>query len=136
MDLITYTQVDCVAEQQGIGAPPLCEADEIPGDTLNVLPVGQCEGFYVRSPAVPETMEACVAPDVRFYGAYAFIDEETSDERVVVVFEETAGDRPGAKAIYLRGGRIYYVHVDCSFPDGASFVEFMRLADTIIPPEE
>lgn len=42
------TEIECVAVQQGIGSPPLCEPGEPPGTVIEVLPSSQCEGHYAR----------------------------------------------------------------------------------------
>jgi hypothetical protein len=48
LDLVSYQQVGCIVEPVGIGGPPFCEEGEAEGTVLDVIPAGQCEGFYMR----------------------------------------------------------------------------------------
>jgi hypothetical protein len=56
LQLVGYTLVPCEIKPQGLGAPPECRADEPEGTAVNVFPVAQCEGYYVR----PEDMEQVI----------------------------------------------------------------------------
>jgi len=57
LDLVVYQQVSCIVEPVGMGGPPFCEGGEPLGTVLDVLPMGQCEGFYQRKAAIPQTLQ-------------------------------------------------------------------------------
>jgi hypothetical protein len=48
MALTDFDHVGCVAEQTGIGAPPLCRAGEVTGTTVEAITSAQCEGSQLR----------------------------------------------------------------------------------------
>jgi hypothetical protein len=46
--LFVFQNVACEVDVMGAGGPPQCEADEADGTEVEVLPVSQCEGAYLR----------------------------------------------------------------------------------------
>jgi hypothetical protein len=108
--LVNVTQfltLNCIAEPQGLGGPPLCAEGEPDGTPLEVLPVASSEGTYVRRadiaaqyPVAPYSLLAVyrVADDVRQdetfpAGDYAmvFIDDGRSFFNAVVLRVTDAG---------------------------------------------
>jgi hypothetical protein len=47
-ELFVFQMVPCAVDVMGAGGPPECEADEADGTEVEVLPVSQCEGAYLR----------------------------------------------------------------------------------------
>lgn len=47
-ELFAFQMVACAVDVTGAGGPPECEADETDGTEVEVLPVSQCEGAYLR----------------------------------------------------------------------------------------
>jgi hypothetical protein len=46
--MFQFDTVACAVDVMGAGGPPECEADEADGTQVEVLPVAQCEGAYLR----------------------------------------------------------------------------------------
>lgn len=65
--LIAWEQIGCVTQQDGIGAPPLCEADEPPGTVLDVLSVVSCEGGPSRRANALEMFGRLASPDLALH---------------------------------------------------------------------
>jgi hypothetical protein len=69
--LIDYERVGCVATQDGIGAPPVCQPGETPGSPIEALVVSSCEGHYVRR---EETASTLARLTDRSWSLYAISD--------------------------------------------------------------
>jgi hypothetical protein len=46
--MFEFQSVACEVDVMGAGGPPECEADEADGTLVDVLPVAQCEGAFLR----------------------------------------------------------------------------------------
>jgi len=53
--LTDFSHIACVAESQGIGSPPLCQAGEPNGTTVDAIWGASCEGYTVRRAALGDT---------------------------------------------------------------------------------
>jgi hypothetical protein len=90
--MFEFQPVACAVDVMGAGGPPECEADEAEGTMVQVLPVAQCEGAYLREQDVffaqrlrGQTMQFHTmfnAPEGLFpEGKYAVIFAYTRPER-------------------------------------------------------
>lgn len=66
-DLVHYTSVECVAQAEGLGGPPLCEEGEAEGTVVEVLPQAFSHGSYTRR---ADIMEQLPQGDFSLYAAY------------------------------------------------------------------
>jgi len=70
LQLVGYTPVPCEIEPQGLGAPPQCRADEPEGTAVDVFPVAQCEGYYVRPEDMEQVITSLLSGDFDLYAVY------------------------------------------------------------------
>ena len=69
--LIRTTPIGCVAEQTGIGSPPLCEEGQAEGTIMATLPSTGCEGHYAVVDDPVEQAERIVAAAGSLYAVTA-----------------------------------------------------------------
>ena len=77
--LTRFEQIECVTEQLGIGAPPLCLAGERAGTVVRALLLAQCEGHYSRAEEFPETLARLAEGE---WSLYAVLDLGSPDRPV------------------------------------------------------
>ena len=70
LQLVGYTPVPCEIKPQGLGAPPECRANEPEGTAVNVFPIAQCEGYYVRPEEMERVVDSLVSGDFDLYAVY------------------------------------------------------------------
>jgi hypothetical protein len=130
LNLVRYTPTPCEANPQGIGAPPVCKTGEAPGAAVNVFPMAQCEGFYVR----PADLQLPVPPSLRLYGAYRAAQGLFPAGKYAVIFERSTPEA-GATAweLVLSDAGVVGVHLGCAMTP-PQMVAFQGLTDAIIAP--
>ena len=118
VDIVRYTEMQCISQPQGIGAPPLCSAAGAPpGSTVEVLPALLCEGEFVVKPVVPGFLQSRLQSGLTFSGVFKperhpfaspSADRTWPVPEQAVIFRSTA--TPGLDlGFYLREGRIIAV---------------------------
>lgn len=55
--LVDYGEIACVAQPQGIGSPPMCEAGVAEGTLVKVIGFSNCEGGFATEPEVAAILE-------------------------------------------------------------------------------
>jgi hypothetical protein len=55
--LVDPMVVECVTEQHGAGAPPLCRGGEADGTTVEAIVVAGCEGVYLRLDEIDQLID-------------------------------------------------------------------------------
>jgi hypothetical protein len=134
---VSLTSIACVATAEGIGGPPLCRPGEAEGTEVDVLPMGTCEGFYLREDEIPQSLESLNFDAAEVYGVYpAPAEFFPPGGDYVLVFEHGEG-ATGSSAFELivSDAGIVGMLLGCA-QTPAQMVEFQRLADPILPPAD
>ncbi|HYM28393.1 MAG TPA: hypothetical protein VET66_09600 [Steroidobacteraceae bacterium] len=109
--LLRYTPTACVTAPQGLGAPPACRPGEAAGTIVDVFPVAQCEGAYVR----PEDLQLDIPAGARLYGVYRVTQPFWPAGTYAAIFERREA-AAGATAweLVLDDRGIVGVHLGCA----------------------
>jgi hypothetical protein len=65
--LVSYQEMGCILEAEGIGGPPICEEGEPEGTVLQVLLAASCEGYFMRRENVEQAFINLVGRDWAVY---------------------------------------------------------------------
>ena len=136
--LIVYTPTACVADPEGIGAPPSCRGNEVEGDLVDVLPIAQCEGVFNRSDEISD--ESLTLDDPRFEAVYRTNPGGYPPGSYMVIFsrkpygDEPEGERWAASLVMTDAG-ITGIHYGCG-QTVDQFIDFNNLADAVIPTQQ
>ncbi|GAB4333251.1 MAG: hypothetical protein Kow0010_19510 [Dehalococcoidia bacterium] len=123
-----FTTVECVAESQGIGSPPICPSGTPEGTPIEVLPGASCEGYYIPREAFVANPRLPVGPDdrlfavVRLPGAFALIYADEGPEL-------TSG-----RVVYVDGGQIVSTWDGCATTPVYLFEERFGDAEVFLAP--
>ena len=114
--IVRYTEMVCIDEPQGIGAPPLCGAAGVPsGSTVEVLPSGSCEAEYILRADLRAQLAFRFADPAQFYGVLRPqrfpVGLPTPSEAgpipdYAVVFRQNVSTGEIFSAVHLLGGQI------------------------------
>lgn len=80
--LVDYGEIGCVAQPQGIGSPPVCEAGQPEGTPVKVIGFSNCEGGFSTEADVQRSLDGFA----RQMGPHFFSAARTSDGGYAVVF--------------------------------------------------
>lgn len=75
---VSYIDLACAVEIDGLGGPPQCEPGEADGTVVSVLPAAACEGYYAR----PESVEELFSSQIRepqLYAAFSLKERGTAE---------------------------------------------------------
>lgn len=126
--------IACVAEPEGIGGPPICEAGEAEGTPVEVLALAQCEGSYGRAPELDAALTRFVAQGVELYAVYRTPDPYFPDGDYAIVVSVDDPDAVGAaREVVLNDAGIVGLNYGCA-ETPEQLVQTRRLTDAIIAP--
>jgi len=136
-ELFVFQMVACAVDVMGAGGPPECEADEADGTAVEVLPVSQCEGAYLRPQdvffaqrlrdqeielyGVYDATNADIFPAGEFAVLFSFVRPEMPDQTLTL---ELLMDDAGVTGVNFGCGE-----------DPATLVAQQGLTDAILTPE-
>ncbi|MEX2226893.1 MAG: hypothetical protein WEB52_10640 [Dehalococcoidia bacterium] len=135
--MFQFQMVACEIDVMGAGGPPQCEADEADGTEVEVFPVAQCEGAFLRADEVflaerlrDQQMELYAVYDATSAGIYPAGD-------YAVLFSYVRPEIPGttlALELMMDDDGVTGVDFGCG-EDPATLAEAQGLTDAIVTPE-
>jgi hypothetical protein len=135
--LIQYITVGCTTAD-GLGGPPKCAPGEAEGTLVEVFPIGEAEGHFVRPEEIDRTLEFTVD------GLYAVYRQEPGVDPVeywpvgeyALLFERQMYNTSQPVTAFVQDGRL--VRLDfLPYPvDPAQLLGAIPLDRILIPPEE
>jgi hypothetical protein len=133
LTLVQYTTIPCAATSEGIGGPPTCRQGEADGTSVDVLPVGTCEGELRRPDEIGDTL--ALLSDISLYAVYRWPAEQEPPGEYAAMFART-GPTGEALAVELviEDGRLVRLKFGCG-ETPAQLVQFQGLEDVILPPQ-
>jgi len=139
IDLILLAPEDCVARNDGLGGPPLCEPGEAPGTPVDVVPFASCEGYWSREGALSQALRPLFDGQVRLYAVYETGGNERLFDRegaYAVIFEVTGGPNgPQGRDVIMTDEGVVGVNFGCG-QSAEQLVEFHQLTDAIVEPDD
>jgi hypothetical protein len=91
--MFEFQPVACEIDVMGAGGPPECEADEAEGTEVQVLPVAQCEGAYLREQDV-FFAQRLRGQTVQFHTMFNAPDDLFPKGKYAVIFAYTRPEMP------------------------------------------
>jgi hypothetical protein len=136
-ELFVFQMVACAVDVMGAGGPPECEADEADGTEVEVLPVSQCEGAYLRPQDVFFAFRLR-DQEMKLYGVYDATAAEIfppGDYAVLFSFvRPETPDRTLTLELLMNDEGVTGVNFGCG-EDPASLVTAQGLTEAIVTPE-
>jgi hypothetical protein len=136
-ELFVYQMVACAVDVMGAGGPPECEADEADGTEVEVLPVSQCEGAYLR----PQDVFLAQRMRDQESALYAVYNAATADifpaGDYAVVFSYVRPAMPDTTLtleLLMSDAGVVGVNFACG-EDPATLVSEQGLTEAIVAPE-
>ncbi len=129
--LVAYSAEPCTITRDSLDAVPLCRDDEGDGRLVEVVPVAECEGFFLRPDEIDESLSTLVASDL--YAAYQAPATSEPPGQYVAVFSHMPGDELLGIAVVIDGGRIVGMDFGCAQSPEA-IVQSLGLREAVLPP--
>jgi len=131
---VRFTPVPCEANPAGIRAPPKCRPGEAEGTPVDVLPVAQCEGLYLRSDEVDTALRSLQSGNPTLYAVYLTSAEYWPPGDYVAIFSSNAPDlREVAEQLLITDGRLVGVVQGCG-ETPEQIVEADHFGHVVLPP--
>jgi hypothetical protein len=134
--LVQYVTAGCTTAD-GLGGPPKCAAGEAEGTLVEVFPVGEAEGYFVRPEEIDRTLEFTVDALYAVYRPAPGRDpvEHWPVGEYALLFERQMNNFSLPVTVLVQDGKL--VRLGFSRPvDLAQALSAISLDRILIPPEE
>lgn len=105
-----FTAVECVAEWDGFGSPPVCPPGTPEGTAIEVLPGAACHGYYISREAFVANPRLPVGPDDRLFAVVRLVSgEEFPDWPLgiyALIYAAATPEQTFGRVIYVDEGQI------------------------------
>lgn len=135
--LIEYLNTPCTEQTGALGGPPSCAEDEEKGTIVEVFPILESEGYYLR----PNEIERGLQFGVK--GLYAVYQEFVNPEAMpywtsggyVLIFDRDENDFPLPVEVLVREGKIVRIqhHTGITPED---LLQTVPVSQVVLPPSQ
>jgi hypothetical protein len=122
----------------GLGGPPKCASGQTEGTLVEVFPVGEAEGYFVRPEEIDRTLEFTVDG---LYAVYRPIPGRDPVEywpvgEYALLFERQIYNTSQPVTVFVQDGRLVRLGFSSYPVDPAQALSAIPLDRILIPPEE
>ena len=132
-EMVRYSSIPCEAPPRSLGGPPECEPGEAPGTRVDVLPVAQCEGYFLRGDQVGEPLRTLVSSEPSLYAVFRAPDSWERGEYAVVFSVQGPEQLIFGQELVIEDGRLVLVKFGCA-QTAAQLVESAGDVEFVLPP--
>lgn len=132
-ETVRYSSIPCEAPPRSLGGPPECEPGEAQGTKVDVLPVAQCEGHFLRGEQVGESLKTLVLSEPRLYAVYRAPKSWERGEYAVVFSVQGPERAAFGQSLVIEDGRLVEVDFGCA-ETAAGMVESAGEVEFVLPP--
>ena len=135
--LVQYISVGCTTAD-GLGGPPKCAPGEAEGTLVEVFPVGEAEGYFVRPEEIDRTLEFTVDGLYAVYRPAPGIDpvEYWPVGEYALLFERQIYNTSQPVTVFVQDDKLVRLGFSPFPVDPAQSLSEIPLDRILIPPEE